>query len=432
MTHFDSKSYLRWVKEYIKINKGKIPQIITANQYSRQKDREYYQRLKSLAQKFTKTYSLHAITNELSEQKKFFRALYENRIYNPVFHYKKSSPLTFDKASALVKKLNAFRREVESDESALGQIYQRRIFDAEKAIILNSLSQKKGFSLASREYYEFKKIKHSGLPAKLSFPCNKQEIIEAYETVYFAQKILSKLGLKHRAKISTIDSRLQGIITSRKNIKVGIGTLRSPARIIRSLAHEVLGHALISTNARKYPAFFARHNSSASVRKEEGIAVKIGELAYQELQKFLTPQARSHRESLIPHLRLKAILLARKKSFYQTFIALTKLNINNDLAWDLTLRAKRGLWSSAVRGANYHDSLYFFGLKEINTLIKRENLDLKQTFILLDHLSQGKFDLVEFTFLKQHFINYKNISLISAFDIFKKELTKIIQSKFIK
>lgn len=428
MSNLTLKSYLAWVKEYLASREKKIPQKISLTPYNRQQDFNYSKKLKSLGQNFTKTYPLHTITNEAREKKRFFRALYQNRIYNPDFHYKKKTTLELTKAKSIIELLDKFSQQV-SPSTALGQIYQRRIFDAQKAILLTSLTQKEGFSWASRKYYNFKKLKELPPSSKISFPHNQQEVIGAYEIVYLAQKILSRIGLKHKARISAPSYRLQGLATTNHRLKIGRGTLRSLAHIIRSLAHEILGHALASSNAQKYPAYFARQNTSLTLLKEEGIAVQIGKLAYQNLKGFLPRSRRSRREDFIPLLRIKTILLARQKSFYETFRTLTKLNVNEDLAWEITTRVKRGVENTALPGANYHDSLYFLGLKKIENLTKR--LPPEEMITLFNKLIQGKFDLVEFPFLKQHFSTYQKFNLCRALNIFLQEFRKIIKTRLI-
>jgi len=431
MSNFNSKDYLKWAKEYLKINKKKIPVKISGSKYSRRDDLDYSKKLKSLTGSFTKTYPLHTITNEPREKNRFFRALYQNKVYHPDFHYKKKPPLDFRKARDLIKKLDKFAKKLPCDQ-ALGQIYQRRIFDAQRAITLTSLSQKKGFSWASKEYYKFKAAGKRTLPEKITFPHNRQEYIEAYEIVYLAQKILKEIGLKHKARVSSSRYRFRGMATTNRSVKIGVGTLRSPARIIRSLAHEILGHALCSTNARKYPAYFARKNNVTTLLKEEGMAVKIGELSYQNLKKSLPRRLRSKREDFIPHLRIKAIQIATRHSFYQTFFKLNKLNINKNLAWELTTRVKRGVADTSLSGANYHDSLYYLGLEKINKLISEQKLNFQQTILLFNKLNQGKFDLLEFSYLNKLFPAHQNLDLEKAFNVFNKEFKKIIKTKLIK
>lgn len=430
MRHIDSGSYLKRVKALIREKNKCVPQKISGETYDRRKDQEYSRMLKSLTQNFTRTYPLHTITNEPREQNKFFRAFYQNKIYNPDFHYQRKTELSHEKSFLLIKKLNQFAEKLKS-EQGLGQIYLRRIFDAQKAIVLNTLSQKKGFSWASRQYYNFHQPTQPQLSSTFNFPLNKRESIEAYEVTYLAQKIIFRLGLKHRAHVSPRESRFRGMATTKSKIGIGAGTLRSPAHIIRSLAHEILGHALASMNARKYPAFFARHNSAPTLKKEEGLAVKLGELAYQKLKHLLPPQARSQKENYLPLLRMKAILAARRKSFYETFKYLTnRLKINDCLGWELTVRAKRGVAHTNLPGANYHDILYFGGLQEIDNLIQKKKCDFQETIALLGVLGQGKFDLTEFQFLKKHFPSFQHLNLNHFFALFQKELGKIIKNKF--
>ncbi len=430
MRHIDSKSYLTKVKEFIKEKNRCVPQKITGKTYDRRKDQEYSRRLKSLTRNFTKTYPLHTITNEPREQSKFFHAVYQNKVYNPDFHYQRKTALSYEKSLTLLKKLDQFAK-ILKPEQGLDQIYLRRIFDAQKVIILNTLSQKKGFSWASRQYYNFHPSPKLKLPTTFSFPVNKAESIEAYEVTYLAQKIIFRLGLKHRARISPYNSRFRGLATTKNKIGIGVGTLRSPAHIIRSLAHEILGHALVSLNSHKYPAFFARHNSALALRKEEGLAVKLGELAYQKLKHLLPAPMRSKKEDYIPLLRIKAILAARTRSFYATFKYLThQLKINDYLGWEFTVRAKRGIANTILPGANYHDILYFLGLQEINHLIPKEKDDFSKTIALLGILNQGKFDLNEFQFLKNYFPSFQCLSLDHFFTLFQKELGKIIKNKF--
>jgi len=431
MPHFDHNSYLKWAHEFVAKKRMSVPKKINGADYDQKKDREFSKEFKSLTSKFTKTYSLHTITNEPTEQKKFLRAFYQNKIYNPDFHYQGKSRLAPSRAADLIEFLERLARKLDS-ASALCQIYRRRIFDAEKAIILNSLSQKQGFDWASRAYYHPRKLPMLALPASFHFPSRpKEHFVEAYEVAYFAQKILVRLGFKHRARISPRKTRFRGMATTKSKIGIGPATLRSPAHMIRSLAHEILGHALASANARKHPAFFARVSSINALCKEEGIAVRLGEIAYLKLKNSLPEKMRSKREDNIPTLRLKAISVARKKSFYKTFGYLTQnLRVNDYFAWELATRAKRGLANQSLPGANYHDILYFTGRKKVNALARKKKLNPKKTIALFNLLNQGKFDLAEWQLLKKQFPSFQTLDLNNCFAVFCKELGEIIQTKF--
>ena len=431
MPHLDHQSYLKWAREFVAGKKMSVSKKINGADYDRKKDREIYQEFKTLTSKFTKTYPLHTITNEPAEQKKFLRAFYQNKIYNPDFHYKQKSALAPSRAAALIASLESMAKKLNPEE-ALGQLYHRRIFDAEKAIILNSLSQKLGFDWASRAYYHPRKLPVVRVPASFCFPLRpKEHIIEACEVAYLAQKILVRLGLKYRARIVCRKSRFRGLATAKNKIGIGPATLRSPAHMIRSLAHEILGHAIAGINAPKYPAFFARPNSASALCKEEGLAVTLGEMAYSKLKNLLPAKMRSKREDLIPELRLKAILKSRRESFYGTFKYLNRdLKINDYFAWELTTRAKRGVADQSASGANYHDILYFTGREKINALLLKKKLDFKKTISLLNLLNQGKFDLAEWQPLKKHFPAFQTLDLNHYFALFCKELGEIIQSKF--
>ncbi|MDP2918127.1 MAG: DUF1704 domain-containing protein [bacterium] len=431
MPHLNHQSYLKWAREFVAGKKISVPKKINGADYDRKKDREIYQEFKTLTSKFTKTYPLHTITNEPAEQKKFLRAFYQNKIYNPDFHYKQKSALAPSRAAALVESLESMAKKLNPEE-ALGQLYHRRIFDAEKAIILNSLSQRRGFDWASRAYYHPRKLPVVRVPASFRFPLRpKEHIIEAYEVAYLAQKILVRLGLKYRARITRRRTRFRGMATAKSKIGIGPATLRSPAHMIRSLAHEILGHAIAGINARKYPAFFVRASSTSALCKEEGLAVKLGEFAYLKLKNLLPARMRSKREDLIPELRLAAITKSRSKSFYETFKYLNRdLKINDYFAWELATRAKRGVADQSAGGANYHDILYFTGREKINALLLKKRLDFKKTISLLNLLNQGKFDLAEWQLLKKHFPAFQTLDLNHYFALFCKELGEIIQSKF--
>lgn len=424
-----SADYLSWAREFVARKKNKPNLILTDDKYNRKNDLFLFRQLKALTRKHTHSYPLHTITNEPREQKRFFRAFYQNKTYNPDFHYQKKPSLSYQNSYLLIQKLEKLSRVIKNDTN-LDQIYQRRIFDAEKAIILNVLSQKKGFSWASAAYYNVKKTLKIPAHHTLNFPYNHQESIEAYEIAYLAQRVILDLGLKHKASITSSALRFRGLSTTKSKIGIGVGTLRSPAHIIRSLAHEILGHAIASTNAKTYPAFFARRNSSLSLLKEEGLAVKIAEIAYQKLKIYLPSALRSKKEDFIPYLRLKTILLARKYSFYETFLALTKLKINDPLAWELTVRAKRGTKNTAKVGANFHDALYYLGLQKINRTIKNANLNFETVPEFFNKLVQGKFDFREFIFLNKNFPHYTNLNFPEYFQRFEKIFQLILQNKF--
>lgn len=427
----DSPAFLKWAKDYIISRAKQIPQTISESPYKRRLDLQYAKKLRALTKNFVHTYPLHTITNERRERKRFFRAFYQKKAYNPDFHYKKRGHLNPDKAYQAIQGLEKFSRSIPVD-TLEGQAYKPRIFDAQKAIILISLSQQEGFSWISKEYYNFPKTLRATIPRKISFPHDQKEYIGAYEIVYLAQKILSQIGLKQKARLSPPRKRYRGMATTSRSIRIGIGTLRSPARIVRSLAHEILGHALCATNAQAYPAYFARRNSITTLLKEEGLAVKIGELTYQQIKNLLPRNLQSSREDYIPQLRIQAIRIAARRSFYNTYLKLKKHNVNDELAWELTTRVKRGVKDPALPGANYHDCLYYLGLKRLNTFLGRKQVTGLGILPWLDKLAQGKFNLEEFSHLPKIFPEHKHISLEGAFTIFIKEFQHIIKTKILK
>lgn len=420
------RAFLSWAKEYIAQQKKHIPQNFSGDQYDRRRDYDYCQKFWSLTKNFAHTYPFHKITNEPSEKRKFFRAFYQDKRYNPAFHYQKRATLNPLKATKIILALGKFAQTLPS-ATIEGQACRRRIFDAQKAILLISLSQKEGFSWASRAYYNIPKALRAPLPAKTKFPHNAQEYIEPYEIVYLTQKVLKKIGLKQKARLSLEEHRFSGLATTSLKVKIGAGTFRSPARMIRSLAHEILGHALCATNAKAYPVYFARRNSIPALYKEEGLAVKLGELTYQKLKGGLPRPLRSRREDFLPHLRVKATQIATHHSFSDTFVALVRRNINKDLAWELTTRVKRGLPQTALPGANYHDCLYYLGLQQINAFLKDQKLKSDQVLYWLNKLIQGKFDLAEFASLQKHYPDQEHLNLQHAFTIFIAECQKTIK-----
>lgn len=141
----------------------------------------------------------------------------------------------------------------------------------------------------------------------------------------------------------------------------------NPKRIADIMAHEIDVHVLRSMNAQQQPYLIFQRGTAGYLSTEEGLATLAKKTVSQF--KYLCSAA----------LYLVAVDLATKYSFVDTYAALRDLAVQPERAFNLTLRAKRGLSDTALPGAFCKDALYFSGTLAVGRFILKGG-DVKKLY----------------------------------------------------
>jgi uncharacterized protein (TIGR02421 family) len=133
-------------------------------------------------------------------------------------------------------------------------------------------------------------------------------------------------------------------------------------RLKALLVHEIGTHIFRFENGRLQPFRIFERGTAGYLRTEEGLAIwNQNQLKLDLGEKFLTPA-----------LQVVAIHLAKKMSFSDVFQYLRQTyTVSEELAWKLCVKAKRGLTDTELNGAFTKDALYFLGLQDIESFLKK-------------------------------------------------------------
>ncbi|MGM0599551.1 MAG: tyrosine/phenylalanine carboxypeptidase domain-containing protein [Candidatus Rifleibacteriota bacterium] len=289
------------------------------------------------------------------EKKKFFEAMAQNKVYNPVFSFK---PIP-DKLR------NFYFADVElPQEGFYSEILKSylELLKTKAAIILTSDPDE--FSRLCCELY----------------PAPEPELIlEAHKIlrevkVTEYEKTLSPLDLKKILEKALQDYNLNewkikiyenmgaraSVLPGSRKVKINGNSRFSKRDAKRLILHEIGVHAIRAQNGRKYPLKMFSTGLPGYLKTEEGLAV------YNEFKNGI-------KDGLpLFALRVLGVHWALKHSFFRTFKLLRQMGADKEVAWRITVRCKRGLKYSADAGAYTKDASYLRGLMIIREAVRKD------------------------------------------------------------
>ena len=320
----------------------------------------------------TETNILHHVNplNGDVEKQKFFDFLKKGDEYNPKFSYTPRNPLysyfsispTFE---TYKRELNELLEELGHD--SLGLLFEKKILDLfERMELIRSIGTP-NFSNNSEEYYggvnkkvlKFakelleKKVKKEG--KKVTFAYAKKTIESFLKKKKMPYKIVQREsgGSKFSVNIRT------------KEIFINKDLALTDSMVKRLIAHEIEGHAYRYENGVTQPySIFARGLSKESLETDEGIAITVEQREKLNVDSQLREYAG----------RVLAVNIASKNSFYNTFKLLREY-FNDDDAFTITQRVKRGIHRQSEAGAFTKDALYLRGFLSVGKYLEDHNID---------------------------------------------------------
>ena len=125
------------------------------------------------------------------------------------------------------------------------------------------------------------------------------------------------------------------------------------------LAHEIDGHVLRYLNAQHQENPEFRSSLPFYIKTEEGLASFLGD--------YCTP----HGELALKQHALKYLagIQATASSFREVYTFLMDHGFTSDLAFQRTMRLKRGLSDTAQAGCFAKEALYYEGLQEVKSFV---------------------------------------------------------------
>ena len=323
----------------------------------------------------------------LDEQKtKFFNALEQKEVYNPQFSYTPRNPIY--SYFSMSPKLETFKTELkemlkEVEHTELGIIFESEIIDLiEKIEMIKSIGTE-NFSGSTESYYE--NISKEEQKAAKEILQNKYEetenIIPFQTAIDTIQEFLKKKKLPYHITIREPAGSRFAVINSKKEILINKDTIFTKEMLKRLIAHEIETHIYRYENGLKQPYKILAHGfSRETTQTEEGLAVCIEKLKGVSSKNQIREYAgRTH-----------AIHTAESKNFFDTFIEMQNY-FDNESAFRLTLRAKRGIKDQEKKGAFFKDAVYFKGMIQVDEFLKEHKVE---------ELYYGKYSIYDIPLVK--------------------------------
>lgn len=311
--------------------------------------------------------------NEASEKKKFFKT----PNYNPVFKYRK--PASCEK---LLRKID----DIELGEDIISKLLLQRL---EKFKRTNAMVQNLGkpeFTFFSKGIFDKPSQELVAQAYEvLKLEAEKEENnISAKKVLKEMEKVVKGLGLKDWKVGYKNMTANAAVISSKKAVYVKKKAKFSKDFLKRIVVHEIGTHVFRSLNGEKQPYKIFFTGLPNYLGTEEGLAVNIEEMHGCLRANTLRTYAG----------RVLAVNLSLQKGFRDVFNDLNKL-FNDDFAWKLTLRAKRGLIDTSKPGAYTKDYLYLDGYYKVKKFLE-ENKEEG-----LKKLYYGRMDLEQIPLISQ-------------------------------
>ncbi len=308
--------------------------------------------------------------NLAGEKKKFFEAISKNEQYNPIFSYIPRNPVfsyfnmspTFSTYKMELKELL-----IEIGDDSLDLIFEKKIIDLfDRMEMLRSVGTE-NFTGNAESYYGG--VDNATVRFAKEFLSKNFEPEERTIPYEEAKKVIEEFLKKKRltykiSKKETAGSKFSVNIRT-KEILINPNYPFSKNSLKRLIAHEIEGHIYRYENGLRQPyKIFSRGLSRETLETEEGIAV------YVEQQQGINIDSQLKEYSG----RVLAISTAMKQSFYETFLELKKYFSDED-AFNITVRAKRGVYRQDQGGAFTKDALYLKGMLLVQDFLTKQPIN---------------------------------------------------------
>lgn len=343
---------------------------------------EYYSIICDFDLSFPKALNLR------QEKRKFFRAVADDKYYNPQIRYSKKN---FDE-----KKVNALKKikiDTKNDIYGFKKLYKARI----KTKLLEIECHKNWGKPISTKYVKM----YRGSPsrkllsiAKVFCKNYKREKVKfkTLDNEIVAKRLKKEVfrltGDKPDCLYVSLSSKI-AINPSHNIIKINPHIRLTSLDVKRLKVHEIGVHYMRYFNAKQSGIKILQSGTSNYIETEEGLAVYC-----EELKEVL-----SSAQMFIYAGRVIATFYAPKMSFYEVFCLLKEYGFKNEDAFAITFRAKRNISDTSQKGGFTKDYVYFSGYLKIKKYAQKHNL--KDLFI-------GKIKLEDLKLLKKFIKNNKD------------------------
>jgi uncharacterized protein (TIGR02421 family) len=299
--------------------------------------------------------------NLVSTQRRFFR----KQPFNPRFHYQVGRRKALHvlqqlqrlklPSAEIFRPLRAKRKELILLARAVPHIGSKRFFDRVARL----------YPYPNQQLVHFAR---RALPLAVAAEQHAVQRYRASEVAAAFSSHLKKLGLLHW-KVRLREGIAARVVVAPKKREIYVRRQVKPFSLplSRLLAHEIDVHVLRIENGLQQPLRLFAYGFARYQTTEEGLAV----LAESQLADAI-PQVPAARFLL----RVLAIHYARRHSFLLTYHYLRRLGVSAAMAWQISVRVKRGLNRTATPGAFAKDAIYLRGYLELQKRLPLLSLPL--------------------------------------------------------
>lgn len=297
-------------------------------------------------------------TNISEEKEKFFAALKNGEIYNPIFSYK------YTRSGSDIEKLEAAFQY--TPKNAPISIHYEGHFHKEKKWLSTFIQRgENNFPLLLSQLYPtpsemFKMLAEdllSNEETDNSPSFDNDSFVSAEEAKIIFEKTLKDAGFEGwQVVLKPIGAKAM-VSSLKKELSIREGYNFKMTEIERLKVHEIFTHIQRFENGSKQSFALYRHGFPDYLETEEGLAIyneeKNNVLQFSDLKKYA--------------LRVLACIWADEGSLFDVYSKLSKFTTEND-SWEIAMRVKRGLTDTTVKGGFYKDQLYFKGYHKVKKL----------------------------------------------------------------
>ncbi len=303
--------------------------------------------------------------NLKEEKKQFFHMLSNGKRYNPLFCY---DPLP-ENIEEYYTALSSLKQEFQNISHRLSNRYIVLIDMALQALRAFENRTSNHFPTWLTSLYGSPSTRLLNTAEKilksLSNTEKEEQNISAQQTAEVFKKILKERNfLDWKIIVEEMPARMS-INQMNSQVKVKASAMFSESEISRLIVHEVDTHILRAENAKKQPYLLFRYGFPAYLKTEEGLAI------FSEEQSGLLSDIDRYKYVM----RVKAAEKACHMGFYDLFKYLSNY-MDHEEAFSMTLRVKRGLVDTSVKGGYTKDQVYLDGYISVKSMTMNDRLKL--------------------------------------------------------
>jgi hypothetical protein len=368
------------------------------------KELDYYEKLQAL--------------NYNEERKRFFKAVENGVEYNPQFRYRDDNNL--EKYLALKRIISNFRGE----DPLINEYIN--IFEKVTDLMISwqkdnyeEITEISGDLFGSYKDLDYKKVLavYQALDSKyFNQPLRLYKGKKVYKEF---ERALNKEGLDGWT-IEFNEAMPGGVAIYELDKKIFLKktVTYNEIKLSQTIAHEIKGHAYQAFNAelphnQKYRDWLIGYLGTE--KQYEGLAI-FTEINHQK-EKYIA--ATLHFYILMLLANIKAV----NSTFFEIFSWLSQYTEDSDIAYNMTIRTKRGFRDTSKRGCFQKENAYIFGCYEIAKLVKT---DIKN----YNKIIQGIFPLSVIEYIKDTEVKWVGIEELNwqGIEFFIKYFEEILNN----